>query len=51
MLRDQGKYEQTEEMYRQTLRLKETMIGKVHPSTLMSMNILGLMLRDQSKYE
>ena len=51
MLRDQGKYEQTEEMHRQTLGLKNMMIGEVHPSTLMSMNNLGLMLSDQSKYK
>jgi tetratricopeptide (TPR) repeat protein len=28
VLRDQGKYEEAEEMYRQALRLKETALGK-----------------------
>ena len=34
----------------QTLRLKETMLGKDHPSTLGSMNNLALSLAQQGKY-
>jgi tetratricopeptide (TPR) repeat protein len=51
MLSRQSKYEQAEEMHRQALRLKETVLGKEHPSTLMSMNNLTLMLSDQGQYE
>jgi hypothetical protein len=36
VLRDQGKYEQAEEMYRQAFLLMETVLGKEHPSTLTS---------------
>jgi hypothetical protein len=38
-------------MYGQVLRLTETLLGKEHPDTLMSMNNLVLVLSDQSKYE
>jgi Tetratricopeptide repeat len=31
--------------------LSETVLGNEHPSTLMSMNNLALLLRDQGKYE
>jgi hypothetical protein len=51
VLRDQGKYEQVEEMHRQVLGLSETVLGKEHPSTLTSMNNLAIVLRDQGKYE
>jgi hypothetical protein len=36
VLRDQGKYEQAEEMHRKELGLRETVLGKEHPSTLTS---------------
>jgi len=45
----QGKYEQVEEMHRQVLRLRETVLGKEHPDTLTSMNYLASVLRDQGK--
>jgi tetratricopeptide (TPR) repeat protein len=51
VLSNQGKYEQAEEMYRQVLRLKETVLGKENPSTLTSMNNLAEVLRNQGKYE
>jgi hypothetical protein len=41
VLSDQGKYEQAEEMHRQTLGLKGTVLGKEHPSTLTSMDNLA----------
>ena len=44
VLWSQGKYEQVEEMYRQTLRSRETVLGKEHPNTLSSMNSLAYML-------
>jgi hypothetical protein len=51
VLSDQGKYDQAEEMHRQALGLRETVLGKEHPDTLRSMNNLATVLRDQSKYE
>jgi len=51
VLRDQNKYEQTEEMHRQALRLREKVLGKEHPDTLSSMRNLATVLRDQDKYE
>jgi hypothetical protein len=38
-------------MLRQALKLRETMLGKKHPSTLISMNNLASVLMNQSKYE
>jgi tetratricopeptide (TPR) repeat protein len=51
VLSDQGKYEETEEMHRQALWLKETVLDKKHPSTLGSISNLAIVLRDQGKYE
>ena len=51
VLRDQGKFEQAEEILRQAFRLRETVLGKEHPDTLMAMNNLAGVLRDQGKYE
>jgi Tetratricopeptide repeat len=42
VLRDQGKYEQAEEMHRKELGLRKTALGKEHPSTMTSMNNLAL---------
>jgi Tfp pilus assembly protein PilF len=38
-------------MNQQAQGLKETVLGKEHPSTLMSINNLGLVLSDQGKHE
>ncbi|EXL45099.1 hypothetical protein FOCG_13862 [Fusarium oxysporum f. sp. radicis-lycopersici 26381] len=38
-------------MHRETLELKEKVLGKEHPSTLDSMNNLALVLRKIGKYE
>jgi hypothetical protein len=43
----QGKYEEAETMHRQTLALREKVLGKEHPSTLASMDNLALMLNRQ----
>jgi Tfp pilus assembly protein PilF len=51
VLSDQGKYEQAEEMHRQTLMLKEMVLSKEHTSTLTGMNNLTWVLSDQGKYE
>jgi hypothetical protein len=50
VLRNQGKYEEVEEVHRQSLGLRETVLGKEHPSTLASMNNMALVLRNQGKY-
>jgi hypothetical protein len=47
VVRDQGKYEQAEEMHRRVLRLRETVLGKDHPDTLTSMNNLAFVFRNQ----
>jgi hypothetical protein len=39
VLSNQGKYEQAGEMHRQALGLSETVLGKEHPFTLMSMKL------------
>ena len=44
-LRHQGKYAEAEAIHRQTLRLRETVLGKDHPDTLMSMSNLAESLR------
>ncbi|KAF1935581.1 hypothetical protein EJ02DRAFT_484297 [Clathrospora elynae] len=51
VLESQGKYEDAESMNRQTLALKETVLGREHPSTLTSMSNLALVLGHQGKYE
>jgi tetratricopeptide (TPR) repeat protein len=45
-----GKYKEAEEMDRQALQLKETVLGKEHPDTLASMNNLANSLCQQGKY-
>jgi tetratricopeptide (TPR) repeat protein len=45
-----GQYAEAEAMNRQTLELKETVLGKEHPDTLASMNNLAVSLRQQGKY-
>jgi hypothetical protein len=51
VLRDQGKDEQTEEMYRQELRLCKTALGQDHPSTLTSTSNLTRICYDAVSYE
>ena len=51
LLRNQGKYEQAEEILQKILRLSETVLGKEYPSTRMSMNNLEMVPRNQGKYE
>ncbi|KAK5260321.1 hypothetical protein LTR40_004369 [Exophiala xenobiotica] len=46
-----GRYGEAEEMHRQTLDLREKVLGEEHQSTLGSMNNLALVLRQQGKYE
>jgi Flp pilus assembly protein TadD len=51
VLLGQGKYEEAEEMHRQTLELREKVLGREHPDTPGSMNNLALVLESQGKYE
>ena len=46
-----SKYTEAEQMYRQTLELREKVLGQEHPSTLDSMNNLALVLDSQGKYD
>ena len=46
----QGNYSEAEAIYRQTLQLKETVLGKDHPDTLVSLNVLAVSLHSQGKY-
>ncbi|KAL5891148.1 hypothetical protein ACKVWM_002172 [Pyricularia oryzae] len=52
---DQGEqvteYEEAEQMHRETLALREKVLGPENPSTLTSMNNLALVLDNQGKYE
>ena len=49
--REYGKYKKAEELNRRALEGKETVLGKDHPDTLISMHNLASVLRDQGKYE
>ena len=51
VLGGQGKYEKAGEIHRQALGLSETVLGKEHPSILMSMSNLANVLSDQGKHE
>ncbi|KAK7994247.1 kinesin light chain [Apiospora marii] len=51
VLNRQGKYAEAEEMHRETLALRETVLGREHPDTLDSMNALAIVLGNQGKYE
>jgi Flp pilus assembly protein TadD len=46
----QGKYTEAETIYRQTLRVQETVLGKYHPGTLRGMNNLAVSLHQQGRY-
>ncbi|KAJ3571480.1 hypothetical protein NPX13_g5363 [Xylaria arbuscula] len=46
-----GKYDNAELLYRQTLELREEVLGREHPDTLASMNNLAGVLDSQGKYE
>jgi hypothetical protein len=45
-----GKHAEAEGIHRQTLQLKETVLGKNHPDTLASMNNLATWLHQQGKH-
>ena len=51
VLDNQGKYDKGEKLYRQTLQLREKVLGKEHPNTLDNMNNLASVLYMQGKYD
>ncbi|KIM96097.1 hypothetical protein OIDMADRAFT_132580, partial [Oidiodendron maius Zn] len=46
-----GRYREAEQMYRQSLELREKVLGKEHPDTLESMNNLGVAFYSMEKNE
>ena len=50
-LMNQGEYEAAEAMNRQTLALKETVLGREHPDTLMSVYSLAYLLASRQRYD
>jgi Tetratricopeptide repeat len=51
VLSNQCKFEQTEEMHQQVLRLRETVPDRDHSDILTSINNLAMVLKDHGKYE
>jgi hypothetical protein len=51
VLRNQGHYEEAEQIYREVVQVREKVLGKEHPSRLTSMNNLALVLSNQGKYK
>jgi Tetratricopeptide repeat len=49
-LKSQAKHVEAEELIRQTLQLKQTVLGPEDPVTLTSMSVLNLVLEDQGRY-
>ncbi|KAI0197415.1 hypothetical protein EV127DRAFT_450364 [Xylaria flabelliformis] len=46
-----GRYKEAEEIYQQTLDLKEEVLGEKHPNTLSTMNNLALVFSKQGRYK
>jgi hypothetical protein len=51
VLESQGKYEEAEAMNRQTLALRETVLGHEHPETLISVYCLAYLLASRHCYD
>jgi tetratricopeptide (TPR) repeat protein len=51
VLSDQGKYEEAEMIYRQTLKLQRKVLPQTDPAILVTLNGLGTVLGEQSKHE
>jgi len=47
----QGKYADAEAMNRQTLEIREEVLGKTHPDTLISVYCLAYLLQNKQEYE
>lgn len=50
VLDNQDKYKEAETMYKQTLALKEKVLSKKHPGTLLSVYCLAYFLAEQGLY-
>ena len=46
-----GQYDEAERLYREVIRLKRIVLGESHPSTGQSVWQLGLMYKEQGRYE
>jgi len=46
-----GKYDAAEPLYRETVQLREKVLGKEHPNTLTRINNLAVLLNRQGKYD
>ena len=51
MLKEQGQYEEAEDLYRQALEIDEQTIGKNHPNYAIDLNNLAEVLGVQGKYQ
>lgn len=50
VLRNQGKYEEAEQINRQSLALRKMVLGKEHPDMLESMNLRASILYRHGKH-
>ena len=51
VLDSKGKYEEAQEIYRQGLAMKETLLGKEHPDALTSFYYLSYSLHQKKRYK
>jgi hypothetical protein len=51
VLDSQGKYDEAEAMHRQTLQLREEVLGQRHPDTLTSIYCLAYLLQNRKDYD
>jgi tetratricopeptide (TPR) repeat protein len=51
LYRDQGKYEQAEPLFIQTLEMDRQLLGQQHPHVATCLHNLANLYRDQGKYE
>ena len=51
VLREQGQWQEAEQMYREALEVQRRVLGLEHLDTLASMHSLGVVLRDQGKWQ
>ena len=50
LFKEQGKYAEAEPLYHQALEGRRRTLGDEHPSTLVSINNLGMLRKNQGKY-
>ena len=51
LLKEQGKYDEAEPLYREALKVRRETLGDRHPDTLISINNFGGLLKNQGKYD